>query len=109
MTTRQEDEEIRRAVEEDPYTNANTIRENLQLNVTVQTIRRRLREAGVQHSFPAKKDRLMDQHRVDRLDFARQYVGKNLEFWSRVVFTGEKMFTRTNHDRIPQCEPSNTG
>ncbi|KAK3890038.1 hypothetical protein Pcinc_005994 [Petrolisthes cinctipes] len=44
LTTPQEDENIRRAVQDDPFTNAVAIRESLHLNVTPQTIRNRLHD-----------------------------------------------------------------
>ncbi|KAK3883949.1 hypothetical protein Pcinc_011750 [Petrolisthes cinctipes] len=50
LTTPQEDENIRRAVQDDPFTNAVAIRESLHLNVTPQTIRNRLHGAGIHHS-----------------------------------------------------------
>ncbi|KAK3894935.1 hypothetical protein Pcinc_001330 [Petrolisthes cinctipes] len=47
LTTPQEDENIRRAVQDDPFTNVVAIRESLHLNVTPQTIRNRLHGAGI--------------------------------------------------------------
>ncbi|KAK4325664.1 hypothetical protein Pmani_003757 [Petrolisthes manimaculis] len=44
VTTRQEDN-IQQAVQNDAFTNAVAIRERLHLNVSAQTVRRRLREA----------------------------------------------------------------
>ncbi|KAG7157193.1 putative Transposable element Tc1 transposase-like 40 [Homarus americanus] len=77
VTTPQEDEHIRQAVEENPFTNAVAIRDELLLNVSSEeTVRRRLHEAGIHHRVFASRERLTDQHRATRLAFARQYTGE---------------------------------
>ncbi|KAG7168646.1 putative Transposase-containing protein 1 [Homarus americanus] len=50
VITTQEHERIRQAAEENPFTNAVAIRDELQLNVSNETVRRRLHEAGIHHS-----------------------------------------------------------
>lgn len=108
MTTPDEDAAIQRAVEDDPFTNAVRIREQLQLNVSAETVRRRLHRSGKHHRVPAVKECLTNQHRAARLAFARQHVEKDLEFWSRVVFTDEKTFCSTNHGKIHLWRSNNT-
>ncbi|KAG7154725.1 Transposable element Tc3 transposase-like 2 [Homarus americanus] len=98
LTTRDEDAAIITAIKSNPFSNAVAIREALHLEVCAQTVRSRLYEAGIQHRVPAIKERLTDQHRTGRLQFAQQYVGEDLEFWSREVFTDEKTFASTNQD-----------
>ena len=123
-TTRQHDDNIIRAAEEDPFTNVVAIRERLQLDVLAMTVRRRLHEAGIHHRVEAgiyhrveagihhrvlpKKESLTEQHRAGRLAFAQRYVGEDLEFWSRVVFTDEKSFSSTSHGRMLNWRPNNT-
>ncbi|KAK4316236.1 hypothetical protein Pmani_012588 [Petrolisthes manimaculis] len=70
------DEAIQQAVRDDPFTNAVSIREQLQLDVNAQTVRQRLREGGLRHSIPARKKRLSEEHQAARLAYARQYVDK---------------------------------
>ncbi|KAG7163712.1 Transposable element Tcb2 transposase-like 10 [Homarus americanus] len=116
VTTTQEDECIRQAAEENPFTNAVAIRDELQLNVSNETVRRRLHEAGMHHrsgmvmnnQVPASKERLTDQHRAARLAFARQYISEGLDFWSIVLFSGEKTFASTNHGQIHLWGQNNT-
>lgn len=57
VTTPEEDRQIIEAVKngENPVTNAVKLREVLQLNVSVDTIRNRLHEANVQWKAPATK------------------------------------------------------
>ncbi|KAG7169092.1 putative Transposable element Tc1 transposase-like 51 [Homarus americanus] len=57
---------------------------------------------------PPIKERLTEQHRTGRLLFAQQYVGEDLEFWSRVVFADEKTFASTNHGKIHLWRPNRT-
>ncbi|KAG7165334.1 putative Transposable element Tc1 transposase-like 36, partial [Homarus americanus] len=75
---------------------------------SAQTVRSRLHEADIQHRVPAIKERLTDHHRTGRLQFAQQYVGEDPEFWSRVVFTDEKIFASTNHRKIHLWRPNCT-
>ncbi|KAK4297430.1 hypothetical protein Pmani_030149 [Petrolisthes manimaculis] len=76
ITSRAQDEAIQQAVRDDPFTNAVSIREQLQLDVNTQTVRQRLREGGLRHSIPARKKRLSEEHQAARLAYARQYVDK---------------------------------
>ncbi|KAK3881102.1 hypothetical protein Pcinc_014439 [Petrolisthes cinctipes] len=71
LTSRAQDEAIQQAVRDDPFTNAVSIRKRLRLNVNAQTVRRRLREAGLRHRIPARKERLSEEHRAARLAYAR--------------------------------------
>ena len=58
MTTPEEDRQIIQAAKDDenPVTNAVELREILQLDVSVDTINRRLKEANIQLRTPAKKE-----------------------------------------------------
>ena len=60
------------------------------------------------HRIPAVKERLYERHQVGRLQFAEQYVGEDLDFWARVIFSDEKTFNSTNHGRIHCWRPTNT-
>ena len=108
VTTPAQDDAILQAVHDYPFTNAVSIREQLHLDVTPQTVRRRLREAGIRHRIPARKERLTEQHRAARLAFARQYVDRGVDFFSRFVFTDEKTFNSTNHGLVHNWRPHNT-
>ncbi|KAG7166709.1 putative Transposable element Tc1 transposase-like 41 [Homarus americanus] len=96
------------AIRNNPFSNTVAVREALHLDVCAQTVRSRLHEASIQHRVLAIKERLTEQHRTGRLQFAQQYVGEDLEFWSRVVFTDEKTFASTNHSKIHLWRPNRT-
>ena len=84
------------------------MRENLQLRVSATTVRWRLNAGGIHHEVPAIKERLTEEHRAARFAFAQEHVGKDLEFWSNVIFTDEKTFASTNHGRLHMWRPNNT-
>ncbi|KAK4327926.1 hypothetical protein Pmani_001617 [Petrolisthes manimaculis] len=55
MTSAEDTAGIRAAVERNPFTNSDSVREQLGLDVSDRTIRRRLHESGIHHHVPAKK------------------------------------------------------
>lgn len=107
-TTRDQDRQILEIAERDHFTNAEIIKEQLHLQVTPQTVRRRLHEEGIHHRTPSIKDKLTEAHKRLRLQFAEQYVDEDLDFWGRVVFSDEKTFSSTNHGRIHCWRKNNT-
>lgn len=108
VTTREEDQRIIQAAENNPFTNARSIREELSLEVSDDTVRRRLHQAGIHHRVSAKKEYLTDAHRAARLAFAQQYVDKGMDFWERTIFTDEKSFSSSNHGKIHLWRRNNT-
>ncbi|KAG7175343.1 putative Transposable element Tc1 transposase-like 21 [Homarus americanus] len=79
LTTRDKDATIIAAIQNNPFSNAVTIREALHLDDCAQTVRSRLQKAGTQHRVPSIKERLTDQHRTGRLQFASNMWGRT---WS---------------------------
>ncbi|KAK4303822.1 hypothetical protein Pmani_024192 [Petrolisthes manimaculis] len=75
------DEAIQQAVRDDPFTNAVSIREHLQLDVNTQTVRQRLREGGLRHSIPARKERLSEEHQAARLAYAQNVWANMVNCW----------------------------
>lgn len=69
-------------------------------HLSIQSITRRLSDAGILSQIAAVKDILTDAHRAARLHFARQYVNMPLEFWRWVIFTDEKCWSSAAHGRI---------
>lgn len=57
--------------------------------VSAVTIRRRLKEAGLNSRRPAVAPQLLPHHRQDRLRFARQHVNWRRQEWRNVLFTDE--------------------
>ena len=108
MTTPEEDLRILQAVKETPITTAVELRNRLQLDVSVKTVTRRLREADINHRVPATKEKLTDVHRTCRLAFARENGEKDIGFWSKVIFTDEKTFRSSDHGRVQVWRKNNT-
>lgn len=99
---------MRAAIERNPFTNAVSVREQLRLDVSNRTIRRRLHESGVHHRVPAVKGRLQERHVRERLAFARNYVTRDINSWARTIFSDEKTFSSTNHGTLHCWRPNNT-
>ncbi|KAG7157171.1 uncharacterized protein LOC121880276 [Homarus americanus] len=68
-TTAADDQRIVDAATQSPLTNVVTIREQLQLDISAETVRRRLHEVRIHHRTPAIKEKL-DSHPTARLQFA---------------------------------------
>ena len=107
-TTEAEDERIMEFVNTHPFTNAVDTTAQLNLDVSAQTVRRRWHGAGVHHRIPAEKDVLEARHIEGRLRFAQQYVGKDMSFWGRVVWTDEKTFSSSDHGQLHCWRPNNS-
>lgn len=95
-TTAQTDRLIYRQARESPFISARSIKENLNLSVSVSTIQRRLKSRGLK-SFVSKKRPLISQkNRKHRLQFARKYVNKPISFWKSIIWSDESKFELKN-------------
>lgn len=88
-TTAEEDKKIVAVFTEDPFLKSTKIRSRLQLSIPPRTVRR-LHKAGLHNHVATRKEILTDNHKQWRMEFARQYIDKGLDFWSRVMFSDEK-------------------
>ncbi|KAK4302568.1 hypothetical protein Pmani_025344 [Petrolisthes manimaculis] len=77
-TTAEEDRRIREYFETHPFSNAIAAREHLQLDLSAETIRKRMKEMGFRHRTPAIKPKLTERHRELRLQFAQRYDEENV-------------------------------
>lgn len=57
-----------------------------------ETIKRSLRFAGYQGRVPRKKLFISSENQRKRLQFANEYIKKDLNFWKTVLFTDESKF-----------------
>lgn len=62
------------------------------LPVGVETVKRRLRAAGLYGRRPARKPLISEKNRKARLGFARKYERFTVADWSKVVFSDESKF-----------------
>lgn len=76
----------------------NSLQEVHHNNVSSDTILRRLREADIKPYRPANGPKLLREHRVARLRFAREHIRWTDEDWSRVMFSDESRFCLFTHD-----------
>lgn len=91
-TTRRGDASITRMAKKDPSISVRNIQESLQLSISDRTVRRRLREADLHSHFARKRPLINKRNKKKRLDFAKKYASKSLEFWKRVLWTDESKF-----------------
>lgn len=76
-----------------PFTPASTIRSDLGLHCSAQTVRRRLHSAGRNGRTAAIKPRLTEANMEQRMEYALEYVYKPTRFWEQVIYCDEKTFS----------------
>ncbi|KAH7956117.1 hypothetical protein HPB52_006132 [Rhipicephalus sanguineus] len=77
----------------DPHISAKGIRDALQLDVSISTIRRRLVEAGLKNCVAAQKPHITERQRTQRLQFALSVQTWSSPDWNEVVFSDESTFS----------------
>ncbi|KAG0421743.1 hypothetical protein HPB47_002403 [Ixodes persulcatus] len=107
-TSEEVDQLIVAAVVADPFQSAQELRDALDLDVSLATIRRRLREAGLHGCVAAQKPYLTDRQRRQRLDFARAHEDWTISEWGEVIFTDESTFSSRWDQRRRVWRPYNT-
>ena len=70
-----------------PFASSSQIKRELNLNCSATTVMRRLKEAGITCHRPARKSRLSEHHKEERLKFAREHLPPYN--WNDVLFTDE--------------------
>lgn len=79
-----------------------TLRSNLRtathINISQDTVRRRLHEVNLHSRVPAIRIPLTPHHRRARMAFCRNHQRWNRQQWGRVLFTDESRFTLSNSD-----------
>ena len=61
-------------------------------NMSVQTVRRRLHEKGLRGCVAAKKPKLTDKHKKQRLAWAKEHKTWSTEDWGRILWSDESSF-----------------
>ena len=69
------------------------------VHLSDQTVTNRLHDDGMRAIRPARGPIVTVQHRVQRLDFAREHQNGQLSHWVAVLFTDENRFTVSTNDR----------
>jgi hypothetical protein len=82
---------------------ANDVRKKRFPQFSAQTIRRRLREQGLQAHVRRKKPLLTERHKRARRDWARAQSDWSTEDWNSVIFSDESKFNQVGSDGRSWC------
>jgi len=96
-TISEQNEEIVQAMDQNPFGAATVIR-NINLDISVRTVKRCLNAAHI-HSHPAANILLKPEHRMQRMQFAREHLDTPQEEWNAVVWMDEKVFSSEENGR----------
>ena len=91
-TTHDQDRAISDAITNGPFTPASTIRSNIELSCSEQTIRNRHHSNLLYGHKPTKKPYLSEVNMEGRLAYALEYANKGPDFWDNVIFCDEKTY-----------------
>lgn len=91
-TTKEQDDEIYTLCTKNPFLPATNINRDLNLNLSPQTVRNRLKERGLQNFSAPVKPLLTDSRKIKRLEFAYRYMHWTPEKWEKICFVDEKTF-----------------
>lgn len=91
-TSEREDREIVRAAVKRRRVSAQVIKAETKLQVSLQTIRNRLHEAGLYGRVAVKKAWVREANRIKRLRWAHEHLDWTVEQWSRILWTDESPF-----------------
>lgn len=95
-TNAYDDRRIVRETQRNPSITSRNIVEQLKLNVSSRTVRRRLKEVDLKSCVARCKPHISKVHKKKRLAFAKKYVNKPLSFWKRVIWSDESKFELLN-------------
>ena len=95
-TTAAQDRFLVHGARQDPMLPATThnriFRQATGIIISSETVRRRLKVAGLRSRRPAVSKPLTVRHRAERLAFAQEHVNWTIDQWRPVLFTDESRF-----------------
>ena len=104
-TTEEEDNQIFDFVCDQPVTSTTEVKQETRIQVSKNTIRRRLQERGLQCRNPATKPFLTQAHKEGRIGFSLQYLQMEEAFWEKVIWCDEKTFCNDEHGKLKCWHP----
>jgi Transposase and inactivated derivatives len=90
-TTAEEDAVLVNTVVAEPFRSVNSVLNELDLNISNRTARRRLNDQNIYCRRPARTPLLLPQHLEARMNFARRHLAVPADVWSTTIFTDEKV------------------
>lgn len=93
---------------QNPFQTAMDIRNDFAPHISVDTVRKRLKEGGLKCRIPARKPFLKEIHIQKRLDFARRYFTWSVSDWEKVVFSDEKIFRASSKGPLRVYRPEHS-
>ena len=99
VTDRHQDLNILREITNSPKKKPRDIKNALNLNCSTKTIRRRIKERGLNARIAAKVPYISPKNIKKRLILAKKQIRKPLWFWKRVIWSDEKKFELLNSRR----------
>lgn len=108
LTDPQIDQNMVELITDNPFAPCSQIKNQLELDISLPTIRRRLHEYNLFSHKPACKIAFFPRHREARLNFAQRYLPLGVDYWKHVIFTDEKVFTSSTDGRKLVWRPPNS-
>lgn len=80
---------LKEATSNDVFISLSELQNRVAPHVSVDTIRRYLKDVGIMHRKAAQRPFLKDNHAAQRLEFAQKYHQKPLTWFRRVIWSDE--------------------
>jgi hypothetical protein len=81
-----------------PFDGTDEVRETANVpQISLNSLRGRLREAGIYVRRPPEKNYLIDERKAKRLCFAREHIHYTNEFWQKIIWSDKKTFSTNGY------------
>lgn len=91
------DQLILAGLAENTMITAVAVRDQFQLDIPQDTVRERQHKGGIHHRTSAKKGKITEEHRMDKLQFAEHYRNEDLQFLGLIIFNNETNGSPSTH------------
>jgi hypothetical protein len=108
VSTPNDDEALLNTVQNSSFTDAVAAVNITNFPGSVWTARRRIKANNLRNYKAAKKIRLTPRHMEARIGFSLQHLVKNDDYWSRVIFSDEKVFQSSPNGQLRVYKRRNT-
>ena len=98
-TTDRDDRKIMQEISLNPRITAHELKEKLELNIGITSIKNRIHEHGIRGYVARKKPMITPKNQSGRYNWAIQYENNPPEFWESVIWSDESKFLLINNNR----------